>query len=611
MLRRIASLGCALVLSGGCMGTAPEPTPNDVPTPSAGSTSASAATQTPLATDAVPAPVPTADLSTRPVIWFTPHAEVRLPDFNKGSSDYFDLFAPGSPWTTAANHTQVFKFYDNLGFGREPTDDEIRLVVSALRERGLAFAMELGPLPHPLAGGSNTECGDGVEGFSGPFAIANVQRITDIGARIDLVAFDEPFAHATLFDGPSACLWSNERTATEVAEFVRSLREINPDVIVGDIEPAWNGPLVGAAEIGAWLDAYEAELGEPMGFFHLDVDWTREGWQTIAREIEDAVRSRGVPFGIIYNGGEGAESDAEWLHLTAERAYDYEQIHGGQPDHVNFQSWHFYPRRVLPDSDPNTFTGMINRYFGERTSMTVRQVDGSAGTASVSGSLSTLGGAAVDGAPITGLAEPLEGGTDFLRLEGSVPDGAREALVAVRINTEGAGPGVADMNIYEVVLSFGGGPNVLANPRFNQQLNGWFPDGPGTATAPRSDRGNGRMLRLRADEGETLVINTPNFAVPAGSPYEFIVDASIPAESADSGYITVIFLGSDELEIQRDILPLAPVPLEVTATTTDGSGAFTLSLPGLAAGRYILRADYDGDLEHWPSWVEQEIEIGG
>jgi hypothetical protein len=606
MLRSAAATLCATVLVGGCA----SPVATDAPPPATGGPGPgiTAPTETPIATGAAttgaqspPLATPNGpDLDAHPLVWFTPHPEVRLPDFMKGSSDYFGLFAADSEWTTAAARTQVFKFYDNLGLGREPTDDEFRTAFAGVRDRGLAVALELGPLPHPLAGGSNTDCGDGVEGFSGPFAVQTVQRIKALGDRVDLVAFDEPFAHGQLYEGPNACRWSADKVAAEVVDFVRALREVFPDVVVGDIEPAWAGPLVGAVEVGAWLDAYATAAGEPLGFFHLDVDWARDGWQATAREIEAAVRARGVPFGIIYNGGEEANSDTEWLQLSAERAYEFEQTFGGDPDHVVFQSWHFYPTRALPDSDPAAFTGLINRYFGERTMIEL------AGPAQAA--LKTVAGAPVAGAPLALLAQPLDGPLQTLTLDGIVPVGAERAVVVVRVNSEGAGPAPAELNIHEVSYSEDGGQiNAVHNPRFRQGLDGWVPFGDGSATVVATHQGTGRMLHVAASPTQSLHIDSIEFDVTPGASFGFEVGAGVPIESADSAYIALIFLATTEIE--RHILPLAPQPIEVGRVVTDAAGMIELDDSAVEPGRYRLTVDYDGDMQHWPALLERETTI--
>ncbi|HEY4606563.1 MAG TPA: hypothetical protein VIH55_02855, partial [Acidimicrobiia bacterium] len=483
-------------------------------------TSALPPTTTTAAQPATTTTMARVDLSAEPLIWFTPHPAVNLPDFVKGSADYFDLFDADADWSSAAQGIQVFKIYDQIGLAREAIDDEFLQVIEGLRSRGIALAMELGALPpHPGFGpiGTNLECGEGVEGFGGVVAVETVRRIKELGGRVDLVAFDEPLAHGRFYDGDNACNWSVERVAEEVAGFVRMLREVEPNVIVGDIEPLWLGPEITADDLAVWLDAYEAAAGEPLGFIQVDVDWTGDDWPQRALAVEEVAKSHGVPFGIIYNGGDGAADDADWNQLTAERFYTYEQARGGEPDQVVLQSWHFYPTRVLPESDPSTFTGLINRYIGNRTVIE----SGAAGSTDgilVEGSLATTAGDAVASAKVTVEAMPLDGMGQEISLTGRVPEGADTAEIGIRINTEGAGPGPADLRIYDVGYFEGGeSTNRVTDPGFQVLAN--F-DLPGISVVP-SDSGEGTMLHLTATSEEELNIGSSPFPVTPGTEYRF------------------------------------------------------------------------------------------
>ena len=538
--------------------------------------------------------LPAVDLSARPMIWFAPHPAVDLPGFVKGSADYFDLFAAGSDWSSAAGQVHAFKIYDQIGLAREPTDEELLRVIDGLRDRGIPLAMELGALPpHPGFGpiGAAGECGEGIEGFAGVVAVQTVQRIADLGGAVALVAFDEPLAHGHFYEGENACSWSMERVVEEVAAFVAMLREVEPDIVVGDIEPAWVEPEIGAEEIAVWLDAYEEAAGEPLGFFHLDVDWARPGWPEVAREIEDAVRSRNVPFGIIYNGGDATGSDAEWVQLSVERADTFEQEWGGVPDHVVLQSWHFHPQRVLPEDDPATFTGLIGRYLGPRTVVEAEVADGA-----VEGRVVTTEGDAIPGAVVGVTAQPLGGARQMLVIEGVVPDGAKLGEVGVRINTEGAGPGPADLRIYQVAYTEADEPgNRVPDPDFGY-LAQFDIDG---VDVVASDTGDGTMLRLTADPDGEINLGSERFTVNPGARFRFTVEAAVPEGSAGAGYAGVVFLAGAELE--RHTVPLAPIAETVGTVTADQEGRFRVALSDLAPGRHRIVVAYAGDLGSWPS----------
>ena len=518
-------------------------------------------------------------------------------DIAKGSADFLDLFPSDASWTRAADRIQVFKIYPGFGLGPNPPEDLVQLILDGIAERGMALAIEVGPLPHPLAGGSNTTCGDGVEGFSGPFALQDIEKVVAAGGTIDLVSFDEPLAFGHFFDGPEACQWPLELVATETAAFVEAVRAVLPNATFGDIEPAWPG--IDAGDIGAWLDAYQAAVGEPLGYFHLDVDWGRRDWAKVAKEIEEVVRSRDVPFGIIYNGGDDAGSNEEWLQSIMERAYEYEQVTGGRPDHVVFQSWHYYPTRVLPETDLGAFTSVIDRYFGARTALEA--------TAPGHVVLRTTDGGPVAGASLEMEAVPIDGPHQEFSRHGVVPSDAGSAVVVLRVNTEEAGPGYADFNVYEISYAEDGGQNLVQNSAYGQGMVGWGQYGDGEASIVVSDLGAGQMLHVVASPDQALHWDSAEFPITAGAPFELRVRAAVPLASADSAYAAVIFLDAEESG--RWIIPMAPAPIELGQPTTDGNGQATIDLSALDQGRYVLRVHHAGGLDTWPCRIEQEIAI--
>jgi hypothetical protein len=171
-------------------------------------------------------------------------------------------------------------------------------------------------------------------------------------------------------------------------------------VIVGDIEPT-PAP-VNAAGLADWLDAYTTAVGQAPAFLHLDVDWGRTSWPSDSVAIAKAAHDRGVPLGMIYNGG-SATTDAAWLWQAGSRVLAYADAAGADPDHVVFQSWMDKPDFTLPETEPTSFTALVNRYFDDRASLDDPPAGAAANVAlgqpaTASGSLSGSGPAnAVDG----------------------------------------------------------------------------------------------------------------------------------------------------------------------------------------------------------------------
>ena len=342
------------------------PTPT-VASPEPALASPQADEPTPQATPQPTLPPPPINLTHQPLYWFGP-----LPPLSTnagrpfiGSEDYMALFNPEAPWQKAAGQIQVFKLYGEW-VAYQATDAELRQVVADLKQRGLALAVEAGPL------NATEACGYGVEGFAGTeegLRIAN--RIKSAGGRIDLLALDEPYYYAHFYDGPNACHWPTDKIAGEVHQYVLTMQAEFPNVLVGDTEP-----LAGNADDSAyiaWLDTYYQVNGYHLAFLHMDVDWSRINWASEVKAIEMYGREAGVPVGIIYTGNSFDASDEAWLGSAGERVKKYELKTGGQPAQVLFQSWNDKPDLVLPETQAYTFTHFINTYFEDKSALGIRR----------------------------------------------------------------------------------------------------------------------------------------------------------------------------------------------------------------------------------------------
>lgn len=276
-----------------------------------------------------------------------------------GSEDFASLWTAGAAWEQAAERISVFKLYGE--WVDLATPRQLQAAVQGIAERGMVLAVEAGPLDPPPT------CGAGVEGFAGSDSGRRLaQRIRAAGGTLQVIALDEPWYFGHVYSGPNACHLPVEEVARGVAEFVAAVREEFPWVLVGDIEPTPQP--VSASGLTEWMDAYEAAVGEPMAFLHLDMDWSQSGWSDLALAVESGGRARDIPVGIIYTGG-AAPADGQWIRLAGQRVLDHEDRDGGSPDHVIFQSWNDHPDFVLPETGEYTFTSLVNRYFDDRGSL--------------------------------------------------------------------------------------------------------------------------------------------------------------------------------------------------------------------------------------------------
>ena len=539
-------------------------------------------------------------LAVTPQVWFGPLPST-VPGWPVGgATDYASLFTANSPWSRVAGRTQVFNFY-SFSVDTHTSTAKLRRMVDALKARQIRIALDWYALK-PEGG-----CGVGFNGFGGgaDWLLPVLRRIRSVGGTVSYVSIDEPFSGGVLDDGPNACHWSVETVAEKVAAQVKRVQAEFPDIEIGLIE-GYNGPpWIGYAK--QWITAYEAATGERLPFYHGDFGFDLPGWTDGAAQIQAWVRDRGTRFGVHYTTWPPAKTDAEWFAGATANMNAFELDGAGPPDDAIFQVWTEKPDRVLPETGATTMTRLIADYIRTRTAVTVTGTPAtSGGTIAVTGSVRTLGGDPVAGGRITVKTVPRDGPYQVLQFTGTAPAGASEAVIGIRANTEGAGPGAADLTIYEVGYAEGSGTtNLVPNARFEW---GW-----GTsddASVPvASDRGTGMMLRVVATPTQAVGDNSGSFAVTPGAAYRFWIAVRVPEASVGSAYVAPIFLRADQSEVRRDIHPLAPGPIAVGTATTDATGAYALTMSGVDAGRYWLDATYAGDKAYWPARARTEVTL--
>jgi hypothetical protein len=186
-----------------------------------------------------------------------------------------------------------------------------------------------------------------------------------LGAQVPFIKVDEPFFFGNVVPSPQSCHLAVPQIAAAVGEYAQLVRTVYPNAAVGDVEPIIAGvyaPDVVTA-IGQWHDAYQPVTGAPFPFFFADFDYGNSIWPTLGKALEEGAHQRGIPFGIIYIGDPGDVSDHEWASKVESRFHTYQGVNGGRPDYVLFQSWLPHPQYALPETDPTTFTGVLDAYL--------------------------------------------------------------------------------------------------------------------------------------------------------------------------------------------------------------------------------------------------------
>lgn len=289
------------------------------------------------------------------LIWFCPLDPLVRPQLGYGGApDYMALFTPGAPWQAAASHVGVFKIYPQ--WAEQATDEQLRAQFADLKRRGIALALEYGVIT------ATARCGYDVEGWGGEKLVAVVRRIAADGGMLRYLAMDEPQYFFTLYAGPNACRWTPGEMAANAAVNVKALLAAFPGIEIGDVEPAGFSDPAYVERYREGIEAFKKAFGFAPAFFHVDEAWNPATFPADLVAVRRMLAAEGVPFGIIDDGNPGDPSDGAWI-ASAKRHLLRTERAVGTPDQIVFQSWHRYPRTLLPETDPEAFTWLISHYF--------------------------------------------------------------------------------------------------------------------------------------------------------------------------------------------------------------------------------------------------------
>jgi hypothetical protein len=280
-------------------------------------------------------------------VWFAP---------NLASQDMVGLFRQPEAWGTARRSIDAFQFYEQQLLSVLPADCpscgpnilpafEQAGAFGQLDDWGVAIAVEVGVIKgHTCSPEANAA-----------FAVEAIRNVELRGGVVRYLAMDEPLL------GAGECEVGLDQAAKNVATFSRWVHDVYPAVGIGDVEPY---PRFDVATHTAWMAALRNEGFTP-AFVHLDVD--RAHAASIAANVpgdvqilKKLVEVQGIPFGVIFWGGDGTDEAAYAADVLA--WVETVRLAIGEPTHSIFQSWsrtadgRFLVPRNLPETDPATTT---------------------------------------------------------------------------------------------------------------------------------------------------------------------------------------------------------------------------------------------------------------
>jgi hypothetical protein len=305
---------------------------------------------------AIPA-IPSVEGVSRQSVWFSP--ESHYPPAR--DSDFLQLFVHPELWHDAAARIGVLKL--STQFYVSAPIPILRSVVSLAALYHMKLAVE-----------AEVQC-RGAGAFS-PVNLAQtvVENTEKAGGTISAVSMDGALFTVIPSTGSGVCSRKFRTAATKVASVLSIYRNAFPEITIGDIVPV---PAI--LRIPRWSDTMSffyaalSSKGFDVAYVDVDFNWRDEDVTTTSgiTQVDEKklalltlgvftiVKRLGKELGFIIDGKANASSNKQWIDqakqnfLLASKAV--------KPDRLVFQSWHSFPN-ALPDSSPQTFTGLIERF---------------------------------------------------------------------------------------------------------------------------------------------------------------------------------------------------------------------------------------------------------
>ncbi len=268
--------------------------------------------------------------------------------------DYMGLFAQDADWRRAASGLSVFEISAQSVLGG--SDDMLRTIFGAMRQRHVAMAVEMGAVLR------TAECGGG-EGYAPPDLIDRVAgRLRRMGLSLDYWAMDEPvwFAHEKTW-GQNACAYPIDEVGRRVARNVAEMRRYFPAIRVGQIDAVTGervAPRQLVADYAAFAQSFRQQTGQPLAFWHADVAWLHGG-QPVMPLLGRSMRALGLRFGAIVGGTPQDATNQQWVADALRHLGGLMADPATRPDDVVVQSWQPLPDRMLPETMPGTITNLL------------------------------------------------------------------------------------------------------------------------------------------------------------------------------------------------------------------------------------------------------------
>jgi hypothetical protein len=237
-----------------------------------------------------------------------------------------------------------------------------------------------------------------------------------------------------------------------------------------------------------------------------------------------------------------------------------------------------------------------------RTELTLKRMTGS-DVVGFTGSLTGLDGSPRPGSPVQIVAVPDdEVGLPYeYTFQGTVPQDVSRATAGLRVNTECNCSAASELYIYEISYVEEGGANRIQGNRFQSGMQNFIKWGLGRVSIASSDLGDGRMMHVRAGQGEEIGLNSWEFTVTPGASFTFTVKARVVPGSFGTGFFGLFMIPGPGAESLRVAIPFSNPETLIGEVITDANGNYEFIWQNAPSGRYEIKAFFPGDGQAWES----------
>ncbi|MBK8484554.1 MAG: T9SS type A sorting domain-containing protein [Saprospiraceae bacterium] len=289
-------------------------------------------------------------------------------------SDFWQMFGLNEKWDTLLTQIDVFSIHVNALDGNRLDTGLLSNAIRKFKNAGVLVNFECGGL-RPFSG-CDTLAGE----RHAQLELNNLYKWYSRGGSIDIITMDSPINTMIQGGDPSGtCNWSVERTAGEIADYMKSVKKFLPNVKFAIVEPIpWyrignypNYPGNNYGDLLLVLDTVFSILedrGEKIEIFHSDSpyeysnDFATSGWKKI-KVLEDWLHTKGVRHGRIHNSSLGGASSSKLFYENTLDSYIKYKQEGGNPDEIEVWSWYPYPDKNTPETENYSFTNTCKKFF--------------------------------------------------------------------------------------------------------------------------------------------------------------------------------------------------------------------------------------------------------